>query len=430
MNDPESRLTELLKAGVGDPPFPVTVQAVRHQMARRRVAGAVGAAAGIAGLVALAVAALTGALITSPVPLTGAVRPVGGPSAGQLALGKWLKIPAPPFRLCDPVPAWDGRDLVVVEPGVRAVGWCPARAAAYNPQTNSWRAIAAPSEVIGHQVGAWGGGRVVLVSTRNGKTVSWSAADGRWHQLAPVPNGGLPSITWTGRGFLVIMIRGQHARAFMLTGSRWARLPDLPQPSRGSIVEASPAVSHGVGYVLADVAHVDSNYSSGYSELLRLTASGWTRVPMSAGAPSSQLMLTPVDGGILAAGSACPGKGGCTQEVGTAALLRPGADPDVIPLNPQPGVPYPRNITAGAHAVVVTYPEGLGNISFHGGPVRGSCVIYDLTTGTWHRGPTARRSHAYLGTYWTPYGVISLGQSASGSTESNAVGGWLLRPVR
>ena len=40
MNDLEGRLAELLKAGVGDPPSPITVHAVRHRMARRRVATA------------------------------------------------------------------------------------------------------------------------------------------------------------------------------------------------------------------------------------------------------------------------------------------------------------------------------------------------------------------------------------------------------
>jgi hypothetical protein len=53
MNDMQSRLAELLKAGVGDPPGRVTVQAVRHQMARRRVVAAVGAAAAMAVVAAI-----------------------------------------------------------------------------------------------------------------------------------------------------------------------------------------------------------------------------------------------------------------------------------------------------------------------------------------------------------------------------------------
>jgi len=334
-------------------------------------------------------------------------------------------MPAAPFRLCEPVAVWDGRGLVVVEPGVRVNGWCPARAAIYDPRTNTWAATAAPPNMIGNQVGAWGGGRLVLVTARNGKTVSWSAADGRWQQLPPVPDGGIPSITWTGRGFLVLMTRGQHTRAFMLNGNRWAGLPDLPQPGTArteSIEETAAAVSQGAVYVLADVGHVAP--PGGYVELFQLTDSGWTRVPMTAGAPSSNFTLTTIAGGMLAGGSACPGKGGCTVDLESLAILRPGADPDVISLYTRPGVPAPASIAAGAHTVVVTNPR-VAAAATPQGPTR-KCLIYDLTTGTWTRGPDTPTSQGGISTYWTPYGVISLGQFGSGSH----IGGWLLRPDR
>jgi hypothetical protein len=61
MNDVQSRLTELLRAGVGDPPARITVQAVRRRKARRRGAAAVGAAAAIA-VVAAVSAGLSGQL--------------------------------------------------------------------------------------------------------------------------------------------------------------------------------------------------------------------------------------------------------------------------------------------------------------------------------------------------------------------------------
>lgn len=415
MNDLEGKLAELLKAGVGDPPNPVTVEAVRHQMTRRRAAIALGATVAIAAMVVLSVTALTGVFTKSAAPVSGTVRPTGGPSAGQLAKGRWVAMPTAPFRLCDPVSVWDGQDLVVVEPGVRVNGWCPARAATYDPRSNSWRRISAPPDTIGHQVGAWGGGRLVLVTTRNGKTVSWSAADGRWHQLPQVPNGGIPSVTWTGHGFLVIMSRGRHTRAFMLNGNRWARLPDLPQPGAGSIVETAAAVSHGAVYVLADGA--------GYVELFRLTASGWTSVPIPAGTPSSHFTLATVAGGIVAAGSACPGKRHCTIDLEALAILRPGADPDVIPLHTRPGVPAPAWIAVGPDAIVVTNPL-LPGITAQ--PPTRKCLIYDVSTRTWRRGPDTPHSHGGIGTYWTPDGVISLGQFGTGSH----VGGWLLLPAR
>ncbi len=67
---------------------------------------------------------------------------------------------------------------------------------------------------------------------------------------------------------------------------------------------------------------------------------------------------------------------------------------------------------------------------FSAQPPTRKCLIYDLTTGTWHRGPDTPHSQAGLGTYWTPYGIISLGQFGSGGIPSTRVGGWLLRPAR
>lgn len=149
---------------------------------------------------------------------------------------------------------------------------------------------------------------------------------------------------------------------------------------------------------------------------------------MSAGAPSSDFTLTTVAGGILAAGSACPGKGGCTVDLESLALLRPGADPDVISLHTRPGVPAPVSIAAGADAVVVTNPRVAAAASPR--PPTRKCLIYDLATDTWHRGPATPHSQGGLGTYWTPYGVVSLGQFWSRGIPSSRVGGWLLRPAR
>jgi hypothetical protein len=374
---------------------------------------------------------------SGPASLTAAVAvSVGGPSAQQLARGRWLTMPAAPIRLCDPLSVWDGHDLVVVEPG-----WphCRAAAATYNPRTNSWAAIAEPpklwarSRLFGPQpVAAWGDGRLVMVSPVTGVTVAWSPATGRWQQIRTLPSRGAVSASWTGSKFLVITARmiavnKGTARAFALTGDRWTRLPDLPQPGKGQIVEAVTAADDGAVYALAgiNVAHTSPNdmYNSGHVELLRLTPAAWTPVPLSSSAPSSQLALTQVDGAIVAAGSACLGRGGCTEEDGAAALLRPGSHPATIALRPQPGVPYPRDIASGRHAIVVTYPEGLGDTRPGPPPA--------ITTGRWLQGPTATDFRADLGAYWTPYGVVSLGQpSRAAGVESTHIGGWLLRPAR
>jgi hypothetical protein len=102
MTDLEGQLAELLKSGVGDPPGPVTVENVRRPRTRRQAA-AVAATSAVAAIIALAVAVLTGVFTGSGVPVTGTVRPAGGPSGWQLAHGRWVAMSAAPFRLCDPV---------------------------------------------------------------------------------------------------------------------------------------------------------------------------------------------------------------------------------------------------------------------------------------------------------------------------------------
>lgn len=273
----------------------------------------------------------------------------------------------------------------------------------------------------------------MLVSPVTGVTVTWSPATGQWHQIATLPSPGAASLGWTGRKFLVITIGKAATRAFALNGGRWARLPDLPRPSKGSIVEVATAADDRAIYALAgiNVPHDNPNdtYNSGSAELLRLTATTWTPVPLAPGAPRSQLALAQVDGAILAAGSACPGLGGCTLEGGTAALLRPGARDSTIPLLPKQGVPYPRDIAAGGQVIVVVYSEGLGSpLPPDAGPTPGSSAIYDIATGTWLPGPTAVGSRADLGAYWTPDGVVSLGQPPA-TVDSTHIGGWLLRPA-
>jgi hypothetical protein len=184
----------------------------------------------------------------------------------------------------------------------------------------------------------------------------------------------------------------------------------------------------------ANTSHGDTNTdgTSNFAsvELLRLGATSWTPVPLSSVIPQSQLALTAVNGGILAAGSSCPALAICTLEDGTAALLRMRAQPDTIPLTPPAGVPYPYDIAAGSQAIVVTYQNGLGTPLPPGaGPVPGSSAIYDIATGKWQPGPTAAGSGSSFGAYWTAYGVVCLGQPSHttlGSTHK--IGGWLLRP--
>jgi hypothetical protein len=229
------------------------------------------------------------------------------------------------------------------------------------------------------------------------------------------------------------------SRTFALSGDRWTRLPDLPQPGQGQIVDAATATYRGSTYALTDidVAHTNPNdqYDSGSVVLRRLTATGWAGVPLAPGAPSSQFALTQVDGAVLATGLQCPGIAICAEEIGIIALLRPGASPDVIPLQPRHGVfPYPDDIAAAGQAVVVTYPEGVRiPVPAPHLPPPGRTQIYDIAAHRWLKGPTAPYTFAsiarYWGTHWTPYRYIALGRFTSPTVASPPYGGWILRPV-
>jgi hypothetical protein len=373
--------------------------------------------------------------------LSGDVRTLPGPTAWQLAHGSWLRIPDVPIRLCDGHPVWDGSDLILIEPGFAP---CHPAAASYDPADNSWRVIAAPPKAAGQvPVVAWGGGRILMVSPDTGAAVAWDKASGRWQVLTPLPAVHAISVTWTGRAFLVVTLRQLAvnrgvAEAFALRGDQWTRLPDLPQPRSGQIANVATATYRGTLYAYAGVtiAHANPNdsYTAEYPELLRLAGSAWRRVSLPAGVPLSQQALETAQGTLVALGSSCPGPI-CMEEAGAAALLMPGTRTRVVRLDPKPEVPYPYDVAAGGHAVIMMYSSGLGRPLLPGqGPARGSLAIYDLRTGRWLNGPTAPETpadaQAVPATVWTPFGVISVSQEIVGLVTDGDPGGWLLRPAR
>ncbi len=172
--------------------------------------------------------------------LTATAEPAPGPSAGQLARGRWARIPPAPLKMCGNLAVWDGRALVVIQ---EPSGGCPLGAAAYDPRVNRWTTIA-PPPLLKHQwaVAAAGGGQVLLVVT-SGATCSWRPATGRWQPLGTLPAGrNYFSVAWTGTTFLVTRLCQRKtpvpAQAFKLTRGRWTPLPDLPQPATGRMAEA------------------------------------------------------------------------------------------------------------------------------------------------------------------------------------------------
>jgi hypothetical protein len=372
--------------------------------------------------ITLAVAAVTavaavGAIVVANNPSTGRTRVssaaaslIAGPSARQLADGRWLTTAFPPILFAYPSTVWDGSALVAFD-GRSAF---PAQAAEYHPRANRWTSTAPPPGAVGASpVGAWGGGRLVLVARETGFAVAWRPTTNRWTQLPALPVSGVVSLVWAGRHMMAITTGSRvaggggpdhsQAQAFILGPRRWIRQPDLPRPSGGPVRDAVAAVDDGVVYVLAASARVHHGRGrvTGSVELLRLDSSGWTEVPGTAGLPESQLSIVSLAGALLVTGSTCPEQTPCRRGY-LVSLIRPGSTAGVAVLKPPFGTPYPGNVTGGGSTVVVANRDR-------------SYWIYDLVTSKWRQGPTAPKLVVPPGVYWTPYGVLT--------------GGSLLRPA-
>jgi hypothetical protein len=126
-----------------------------------------------------------------------------------------------------------------------------------------------------------------------------------------------------------------------------------------------------------------------------------------------------VDGRLLATGTSCS-VSDCLEEVGQAAVITTGTRTRAVTLSPPGdiGIPSPQGIAAGPQAVVVTYSVGGNTLDGSGADAR-DVRIYDPLTGRWLTGPRAPAAPPSRAAYWTPYGVVSLGQG----------GGWILRPA-
>ena len=107
------------------------------------------------------------------------------------ATNRWRKLaPSPLAPSNGPQGAWDGRELVVLVSGFDPDG-NPyparlARAAAYDPQTNTWRRIAAPPAARSGAVGVWDGERVFFVG---GSPTRYGGPAARRSALPTTPPG-------------------------------------------------------------------------------------------------------------------------------------------------------------------------------------------------------------------------------------------------
>ena len=154
-----------------------------------------------------------------------------------------------------PVGAWTGRELVVFVGGLDPDGkpWPArfARAAAYNPVTNTWRRIAPLPEERGGANAIWDGREVLVVGgagpARAGKPgapartgFAYNPATNRWRRLPPMESGRMGAVAvWAGKRLLVWggqtnplgaakPVIPPHGVAYDPKANGWSPLPQAP----------------------------------------------------------------------------------------------------------------------------------------------------------------------------------------------------------
>ena len=135
-----------------------------------------------------------------------------GGAAYTPATGTWRKLaPSPLTAEQRPTGAWTGRELVLFVSGVDAASGKPsparyARAAAYNPATDTWRRIAPPPETRNGASVNWTDREVLVVGGTNARGLpasvglAYNPVSNHWRRLAAVTGHTEGVAVWTGSG--------------------------------------------------------------------------------------------------------------------------------------------------------------------------------------------------------------------------------------
>jgi hypothetical protein len=175
-----------------------------------------------------------------------------GGAAYNPATDTWRKLaPSPLAAEQRPTGAWTGRELVLFVSGVDAASGKPsparyARAAAYNPTTDTWRRIAPLPEPRNGASVAWTESEILVVGGTNARGVpasgglAYNPRSNHWRRLAAVAGHTEGVIVWTGKRLLIW--DGNKARpvgrAYDPQANRWSRLPPAPLEGREGAVAA------------------------------------------------------------------------------------------------------------------------------------------------------------------------------------------------
>jgi N-acetylneuraminic acid mutarotase len=171
----------------------------------------------------------------------------------------WRKLARTPLAPSQaPIGAWSGRELIILVSGLDPAGRpyraSLARAAAYNPTTDTWRRIAPPPAPRDRATAVWDGRELLLLGgavvrqtpqpwplTRT--MLAYSPRTNRWRRLAPMETGRADfAAVWTGKRLLVwggqagtrrlAIQRPPRGFAYNPGTNRWSRLPQAPLRGR------------------------------------------------------------------------------------------------------------------------------------------------------------------------------------------------------
>jgi N-acetylneuraminic acid mutarotase len=170
------------------------------------------------------------------------------------ATNTWRKLATSPLAPSQsPIGAWDGHELIVLvgDYGPDGMRWPArfARAAAYDPSTDTWHRIAPLPESRGGATVTWDGRELLVVggagAPRGGKPAplsttgfAYDPATNRWRQLPSMESGRFASaVAWTGKTLLLwggaLSLSGTptvppHGLAYDPAHDRWSTLPQAP----------------------------------------------------------------------------------------------------------------------------------------------------------------------------------------------------------
>ncbi|HLB20174.1 MAG TPA: hypothetical protein VK613_13715 [Gaiellaceae bacterium] len=140
-----------------------------------------------------------------------------------VAKNTWRALPRAPLAGSQhPLSVWTGRRMIVIS---------GARAASYEPATNSWKRVAQPPAARGNATAVWDGREVLVFGgTRIG--FAYSPRNDSWHALPLVPAGRVGDVAvWTGR--LLLMWGGKRGgAAYDPKVGRWSTFAGGPLPVR------------------------------------------------------------------------------------------------------------------------------------------------------------------------------------------------------